>query len=76
MLRRAPIQTPTLARFLNLIYGHIVPDLVLPSSPPLLILSQEGTQQGDPASMLIFSLAIQPLIRRLSRECNLALNRW
>lgn len=30
----------------------------------------------DPARMLLFSLTIQPIIRSLSRECNLCLNRW
>ena len=76
MLHLAPLQTPTLARFQNIMYGPTVPDLIQPSSPPLLILIQEGSQQGDPASMLVFSLAIQPLTRRLSRECNLAVNLW
>ena len=76
MLNRMTVQTPTLAHFLNLIYGRITPDLILPSNPPLLLKSRKGTQQGDPASMLLFSLAIQPLVQRISTECRLSLNRW
>ena len=76
MINKLTLQTPSLAHFLNMIYGHTVPDLVLPSSPRVLLRSRQGTQQGDPAGMLLFSLAVQPLIRRISRECNLSLNRW
>jgi hypothetical protein len=35
---------------------------------------QEGAQQGDPAAMLLFSLAIQPLLRQISNTCDLELN--
>ena len=76
LLNRLPLQTPSLSRFLNLIYGRTVPDLILPSTPRLHMKSMEGTQQGDPASMLLFSLALQPLVRRLSVQCRPALNRW
>ena len=76
MINKLTLQTPSLAHFLNIIYGRTVPDLVLPSSPRVLLKSLQGTQQGDPAGMLLFSLALQPLITRISRECNLSLNRW
>lgn len=76
MLNRLTLETPSLAHFLNLIYGRTVPDLVLPSSPRVILKSCEGTQQGDPAGMLLFSLALQPLVRRITRECSLLLNRW
>ena len=76
LLERLPLQTPSLAPFYNHIYGRTIPYLVLPSTPPHMMRIREGTQQGDPASMLLFSLAIQPLVRRVSQECSLALNRW
>lgn len=44
--------------------------------PQFLMQGQEGTQRGDPASMLLFSVALQPLFRRISRHCCIALNRW
>ena len=76
ILGRLTMQTPSLARFLNLIYGHTIPHLILPSSPPTIMRSEEGKQQGAPAGMHMCSLAIQPLVRRITRECNLLPNRW
>ena len=76
LLERLPLQTPSLALFYNLIYGRTVPYLVLSSTPLHLMPSRGRTQKGDPASMLLSSLAIQPLVRRLRQECRLALNRW
>lgn len=58
------------------VYAHTVFKLVLPSTPPPIIQSQKGTQQGDSPSMLVFSLAIQPLVRRFSGTCTLTMNRW
>ena len=75
-LHSLPRRAPSLARFCNIVYGRTIPPLVLPSTPPRILSSREGTQQGDPSSMLLFSLAIQPLIRRISQTCNLAMNRW
>lgn len=75
LLDRLPLRTPSLTRFLNVIYGSTVPDLILPSNRRFLMQSKEGTQQGEPACMLLFSRAIHPLVRRLSRHCCLALNR-
>jgi hypothetical protein len=41
-----------------------------------LLLSLQGTQQGDPLGMLLFALAIQPLILRVQSKCDLELNLW
>ena len=76
MLARMTMQTLSLAHFLNLVYGRTVPDLILPSSPRVLLKTREGTQQGNPAGMLLFSLALHRLIRRITQTCNLLLNRW
>ena len=76
MINKLTLQTPSLAHFLNMIYGRTESDLVLPSSHRALLKSCQGTKQGDLAGMLLFSLAVQPLIRRISRECNLSLKMW
>ena len=76
ILDTLPNRAPSLARFTNAVYAKTTPLLVLPSHPPVLLRSREGTQQGDPANMLLFSLTVQPLIRRISQTCNLELNRW
>ena len=75
-LQSLPRRAPSLARFCNIVYGRTIPPLVLPSTPPRILSSREGTQQGDPSSMFLFSLAIQLLISRISQTCNLAMNRW
>jgi hypothetical protein len=41
-----------------------------------LLLSRQGTQQEDPLGMLLFALAIQPLVLRIQSECDLDLNFW
>lgn len=75
-LNSLPLRCPSLAPFMNMIYGRVTPPLVIPTCPAKSIPSLEGTQQGCPVSMLLFSLSIHPLIRRISRECNLLMNRW
>ena len=75
-LHSLPQRAPSLARFANVVYVCTTSQLVLPSTPPRLLQSREGTQQGDPPSMLFFSLAMQPLIRRISQTCKMYLNRW
>ena len=57
---------PALARFVNMIYGGEPPALMYGSHH---LDSREGAQQGDPAAMLLFSLVIQPILKRLSAEC-------
>ena len=76
MLARMTVQTPSLAYFLNFVYGRSMPDVILPSSPPVLLKSRKGTQQGDPAGLLLFSLAPQPLVCCITQKFNLLLNRW
>ena len=71
-----PRRAPSLTRFCNIVHGRTIPPQVLPSVPPRILSCREGTQQGDPSSMLLLSLATQPLIRRISQTCTLAMNRW
>ena len=49
---------------------------MVPSSPPTMPRSCEGTKQGDLASMLLFSLALRPLTRLISQSCDVLMNRW
>lgn len=75
-----PSKAPSLAAFVNMIYGRSAPPLLVPpgtgGSEPHIMLSQEGTQQEDPAIMFLFTLCLQPLVRQISNECDLVLNRW
>ena len=71
-----PLRAASPARIINEMYARTKAELVIPSSNPVKIQSLEGTQQGDPASMLLFFLSIQHLIRSISQSCNLSLNRW
>ena len=66
MLNLLPTRCPSLARFINMMYGHEPPALMYGH---YRLSSREGAQQGDPASMLLFSLVIQPILRALSLEC-------
>lgn len=76
VLDQLPTRAPSLSRFLDMVYARTTSPLILPSSPPTMLVSREGSQQGDPASMLLFSLALQPLARRISHECDVLMNRW
>ncbi len=70
--RRLSIRTPALARYIYDTYG----------TPALLhtrqqsFLSQEGTQQGDPLGMLLFSLVAQPLVLYIQATFRPLLNFW
>jgi hypothetical protein len=73
MLDAAREYAPNLVRWINIIYGEQKPPLVIgdhrfPSKKDLSNL------RGDPAAMLLFSLVIQPLQRKISNTCDLALN--
>jgi hypothetical protein len=48
----------------------------LSAAPFYMLLSRQGTRQGDPLGVLVFALAIQPLILRVQSECDLELNFW
>lgn len=76
MLDILPDKAPSLARFINMVYGKCKAPLLLPFTSAARLYSCEGTQQGDPASMLLFSLVLQPVINTISQSCDLALNRW
>jgi hypothetical protein len=72
ILERVCEHAPPAARFVHAIYGG-QPYVVAGRT---LLLSRQGTQQGDPLGMLLFALAIQPLILRVQSECDLELNLW
>lgn len=40
------------------------------------IWSSHGVQQGDPLGLLLFALALHPLILRVEEACNLSINTW
>ena len=65
------IHAPGLAGYVHMVYGR-APWLVAGKH---LIRSLQGTQQGDPLGMYLFSLVIQPLIDKL-QDCELDLNIW
>ena len=73
MLEATREHIPSIARWVFYIYATEDPQLV---STGGIIASAQGTQQGDPLSMLLFSLAINDLVRRVGQECNLMLNAW
>jgi Reverse transcriptase (RNA-dependent DNA polymerase) len=72
ILERVCEHAPPAARYFHAIYGG-QPYVVAGRT---LLLSRQGTQQGDPLGMLLSSLAIQPLILRVQSECDLELNHW
>ena len=61
MLNGMTLQTLSLAPFYELNLRAYCRGNRFAVFPPILLKNQEGTQQGDPASMLLFSLAVQPL---------------
>lgn len=68
-----PTRAPSLARFINAAYGKTQAPLYIPGqSVRATQRSAEGTQLGDPAGMLLFSLCIQALIRKIGQYCTLA----
>jgi hypothetical protein len=71
MLDAAREYAPNLVRWNNLTYGKQQPphDLGNHKFP-----SREGAQQGDPAAMLLFSFAINPLLLKISNTFDLTLN--
>ena len=75
-LEALPTRTPSLSHHLDMIYALIATPLIVPSLPPTMLRSREGTQQGDPTSTLLFSLALQPLTRLISQSCDVLINRW
>lgn len=72
MLLQTAEHAPNLIRLANALYDKGKPYLRLGQE---LIRSQEGTQQGDPASGLLFALAIHPIARRIEDECTLVVYR-
>jgi hypothetical protein len=72
ILERVCEHAPPAARFVHAIYGG-QPYVVAGRT---LLLSRQGTQQGDPLGMLLFALAIQHLIPCAQSECDLELNLW
>lgn len=75
MLHCLPEKASTLARFIDAIYGKIASPLFVPASPRTLLRSEESTQQGDSAGILLFSRVIRSFILEIEERCNLDLNR-
>jgi hypothetical protein len=71
MLDAAREYAPNFVRWINLIYGKQQPPFVIGDHK---FPSQERAQQDDPAATLLFSLVIQPLLRKISNTCDLKLN--
>jgi hypothetical protein len=72
ILERACEHAPPAVRFFHTIYsGH--PYVV---AGMILLLSHQGTQQGDPLGMLLFPLALQTLALHVQSESDLELNLW
>jgi hypothetical protein len=67
ILERVCEQSPPAAQYVHAIYGE-QPYVVAGTT---LLLSRQGTQQRDPLGMLLFALAIQPLVLRIQSECDL-----
>ena len=73
MLRQTANHAPSLIRFVNALYAKGMPFLRFGDEH---LRSQEGAQQGDPASSLMFALAIHPIVQRIEAECDLVVHRW
>lgn len=73
MLDAARVHPPYLACFVNMVYAMQAPPLLLGYHR---ISSEEGARHGDPATMVLFSLFIQPFIRQITGDCDLELNLW
>ena len=63
---------PKLARWVHLSYGF-ASNLLFGE---FVIMSGEGTQQGDPLGPLLFALALHPLILRIQSTLPVSFNRW
>ena len=66
------VHAPAIARYVHMVYG-CGPWLV---AGLCLIRSLQGTQQGDPLGMFLFSLVLQELVDLLQERCDLDLNIW
>lgn len=73
ILASAVTHAPSLALFANALYAKGTPYLRFGD---IFLRSMEGTQQKDPASMLLFALDIRPVVRRIGSECDLLVHRW
>lgn len=69
-------KVPSLCFFLNMVYARRKPMLILPSGPASDISSEDGIRQGDPASMLIFSIFLHPLSREIEARASLRYHHW
>lgn len=70
ILAAVVIHAPGLTQYVNMVYG-CAPWLIASRHP---ILSLQGTLQGDPLGMNLFSLFIQPIIDNLQATCAQDLN--
>ena len=65
MLRQTAEHSPSLIRFTNALYANCQPFFRFGDD---YLRSQEGAQKGDPASSLMFALAIHPIVQRIEAE--------
>jgi hypothetical protein len=72
ILERVYEHAPPAARFVHAIFGG-QPYLVAGRT---LLLSRQGTQQGDPLGILLFALATKHLVLLVWSECELEPNLW
>ena len=54
----------------------LLPESSTPVSGGGEILSKEGTTQGDPLGMAMFTLSMVPLMRKLKEKCESAMQVW
>ena len=73
MLKETREHCPQLSAWADYCYGR--PSILFFGEHKLS--SSSGSQQGDPLSIILFSLVLQPLINRIKDSCpNLRLNGW
>lgn len=76
LLERLPTCARTPVRFNNMVYGCSSLFLSIFANSSCTLQSAGGSKQASPASMLIFSLTIEPLLQSISRGSRTTLSRW
>ena len=68
---------PRLATYLFNCYRHQIRLICRqPGGEPEIILSQEGVTQGDPLAMVLYGIALLPLVEALRKEFPDVLQPW
>lgn len=76
LLNMLPKKAPSLARFLNMLYGQDVPKLIFPPPGVADMESLEGAEQGDPAATLAYSLVHRAIATEIDSATDLPLHAW